>query len=270
MSHNHFTYDEDASRPWGTRKKGTIVSELHLQHQPQPNESGVTYAISLAPPEQSRLSVLFRIFLLIPHYVAIYLLFFVAEVIVVVAWFIALLLGRVPASFQFLLTGVLRYFANVSAYGALLDDRFPKFRVSPSVNSAIDLNVRHDPLNRFAVFFRIILSVPGYLLSALLGVGVGAFIIVMWFCALFTGRTPRALHQCVATILRYTTRFMAYVWLLTPDQPWHGWRGDALSNGEPSTEKTSYFAISSSAQNLVVVAIVLSVLYYVLTRAGKL
>ena len=251
-------------------KRGAKVSALNVQHQPQLNDPGVSLAISLTPPQQGRLGVFFRIFLLIPHYVALYLLFFVAEVVVVVGWFVVLILGRVPTSFQVLLTGILRYFANVGAYGSLLTGTFPKFRVSPSSDSAVDLNIRHDPLNRFAVFFRIILSVPSYLLSVLFSVGIVIFIVIMWFCTLFTGRAPRALHQCVATILRYSIRSLAYVWLLTPNQPWHGWRGDAQSNDEPRTEKTSYFAISSSAQNLVVVAIVLSVLYYVLTRAGRL
>jgi hypothetical protein len=245
------------------------VSEVATTPQPPSSDAGVNLAIRLSPPQQGRTSVFFRAILVLPHYVALYLLFFVAEVVSLVGWFVALILGRIPTSFQVLVTGVLRYWANVVAYGALLSGTFPKFRMEPSADSAVDFNVRHDPLNRWAVFFRIILIIPAYFLQSLLGIGVGIFLVIMWFSALFTKRTPRALHQCLATVLRYSMRLMAYLYLLTPDQPWHGWRGDAVSNTDSGEEKTSFFAISALARNLIVVAMVITVLYYVVTTAGR-
>ena len=77
--------------------------------------------------ERSRLTVFFRILLLIPHMIVLYLYGIIAMVFVVIAWFAALFTGRVPDGLHSFLAGYVRYYLRVVAYGAILADPFPPF-----------------------------------------------------------------------------------------------------------------------------------------------
>ena len=77
--------------------------------------------------ERSRLTVFFRLFLLIPHVIVLVVYAIAAFIATIVAWFAALFTGRVPHGLHDFIAGYLRYYIRVLAYGTILADPFPPF-----------------------------------------------------------------------------------------------------------------------------------------------
>ena len=71
--------------------------------------------------------------LAIPHYIVLFLLYIVALVVVVVAWFAILFTGRYPRGMFEFVEGVVRWHNRVVAYAwILVTDRYPPFSFSQS------------------------------------------------------------------------------------------------------------------------------------------
>jgi len=87
-----------------------------------------TYPVDLEigpPREQARWKTLLRLVLAIPAYALATVLTTVLEIVALIAWFIALALGRVPRGMRDLMAYCLRYNAQTYAYLLLLTDRYP-------------------------------------------------------------------------------------------------------------------------------------------------
>jgi hypothetical protein len=187
----------------------------------------VAYAGSVP---QRRLTVLVRLLLAIPQLIVLGLLEIAAFVVVVISWFAALVIGRLPAWAAGFLTGWLRWYARVYAYLLLLTDRYPPFTLEDA-DYPVRVATAPGRLNRFAVLFRIILMIPAYLVTALAVEGVSSIaLLVTWLIVLINGRMPDALYQAVAAVHRYAIRFYAYQSLLTATYPW-GLFGDRPGAG---------------------------------------
>ena len=74
------------------------------------------------PARQSRATVAFRLILVIPHFVVLYLLGVAASVVAVIGWFGALFTGRLPDFAAVYLSGYVRWYCRVAAYLLLLTD----------------------------------------------------------------------------------------------------------------------------------------------------
>ena len=191
--------------------------------------------ILLAVPErteQQRLTVLLRVILLIPQWVVLWALGIAAEVIAVIGWFGALFTGRLPRFAEAYLSGYLHWQIRVSAYQVLLTDAYPPFTLGDS-----DYPVRvaippPGPLNRLAVLFRIVLAIPAAIVSALLVWGGWTIVLfITWLIMLVTGTMPASLYQAYAAALRYYSRYLGYLLMLTSEYPSEIF-GDRLSPGE--------------------------------------
>jgi len=170
---------------------------------------------------QQRATVFFRLLLVIPHYLVLYFLGIAAGVIVFIGWWAALFTGWLPDFAVSYITGYMRWYARVNAYGMLLTDVYPPFSLDdePAYPVRIAIPPRQH-LNPLAVLFRIILAIPAFLLTTLVtygGVTVVAFI--AWLITLITGRLPNSLHAAYTAIFRYATRVNCYVYMLTPAYP---------------------------------------------------
>ncbi len=190
--------------------------------------------------ERSRLTVFFRIFLLIPHAIVLFLWAIAATIAVLIAWFAALFTGQVPEGLHNFIAGYQRYYARVVAYGAILADPFPPF--GPGGTYPLDLEI--DPpvrQSRWTVFFRIILVLPCYVLvSYALQPLLYLIAIGCWFVALFTGRVPAGLQRVGLFCVRFNSRTFAYLYLVNPRYPAFGdtpgtLPGDQGSSGGPSS-----------------------------------
>jgi hypothetical protein len=165
--------------------------------------------------ERPRLTVLFRLFLAIPHFVWFTLWSIAAFFVAFVAWILALVLGRVPDALHRFLAAYVRYGTHLIAFLYLIGRRFPGFTGragSYGIDIAIDPPTRQS---RWKTLFRFFLSIPALILASALG-GV-AFVIAFlaWWYALATGRMPEGMRNLGAACLRYSAQTYAYLLLLT-------------------------------------------------------
>ncbi|WP_245818817.1 DUF4389 domain-containing protein [Haloechinothrix alba] len=168
---------------------------------------------------QRRWTVLLRLLLLIPQFIVLYVLYLAAVVVVLIGWFAALVMGRLPGwCFQYL-SGYLGYAARVNAYVYLLTDAYPPFAWSaPGHDAGLTLPAQ-DRLNRLAVLFRIILLIPAYIVAAVVASGWTVLAFFFWLIVLVLGRVPGPVFGASAAALRYELRFMAYTLLVTSAYP---------------------------------------------------
>ncbi|MEU1090262.1 DUF4389 domain-containing protein [Streptomyces sp. NPDC005576] len=171
------------------------------------------------PVRQRRLTVLLRLLLLLPHFVVLFFLSVVAVVMVVVGWFSALVLGRLPEPVFRFLAGRLGYQTRVLANEMLLVDRYPPFSFRPPGDYPVRVEVRPTELNRLAVLFRLLLMIPALVVQALAVTGWFSLSFVWWLVTLILGRMPKPLFEATAATLRYQMRFEAYASMLTPAYP---------------------------------------------------
>lgn len=79
---------------------------------------------------RNRVTVFFRIFMLIPHIIVLYILGAVAGIVLFISWLVALFTGSVPAGMHTFLAGVLRWMVRLQAYALLLTDEYPPFSLN--------------------------------------------------------------------------------------------------------------------------------------------
>jgi len=226
--------------------------------------------VSLEPPIHSRVSVFFRVFLaIIPQIISMFIGIAVYFA-VIGAWFSALFTGKVPDGIHRFVAQWVDYQAKISAYSNLVTARHPGYSLTPRADSELTTSVANGPMSRPAVFFRVILVFPAALLNVFGIFGMQLMVIVMWFSALFTTKAPRSLHQATAAMIRYQTRYAAYYFLLSPEQPWHGLYGDvkdelqqeaAASIATPTPP--SQWRLTKGARRAITVSTILGVVFYI-------
>jgi hypothetical protein len=171
---------------------------------------------------RNRLLVLFRLPLAVPHFVWLTLWSIVAFVLTVVAWFAALILGRVPEWLHRFLSAFVRYSTHVVSFFYVLGGPFPGFLGRPG-SYPVDLEIDPpEPQSRLKTLFRAFLAVPAFLAGSafstvLLVAGIGA-----WWAALFVGRMPEGLKGLLGWAVRYEAQLYGYVLLLTDRYPYTG------------------------------------------------
>jgi hypothetical protein len=112
---------------------------------------------------------------------------------------------------------LLRFSNRVSAYLALLDDRYP----STDEEQAVHLDFPYpdaQQLNRWLPLIKWLLAIPHYFVLIFLGIGAVVAVIVAWFAILFTGTYPRGLFDFVVGVLRWVNRVNGYAFALVTDE----------------------------------------------------
>jgi hypothetical protein len=93
-------------------------------------------ALELTQPEpdasRDRITVAFRIFLVIPHLIAVWALGIAWAITSVIAWFAILFTGEFPDGLYRFGVGVLQWNIRVEAYLLLLHDEYPPFSLGPA------------------------------------------------------------------------------------------------------------------------------------------
>lgn len=210
------------------------------------------------PGRQRRWTVLLRWLLLVPQYIALVLLGIAAFVAMVVGWFAALVLGRLPEPIAAFLAGYLAYETRVHSYGMLLVDRYPPFSFT-APEYPVQIEVHPGRLNRLAVLFRIILLIPAAVVAGLLTSGFYAVSIVIWLVTLVLGRLPAPAFGATAAVARYAMRTSAYISMLTAAYPKRLFGDDAQPAAQPRSA-TRPLLLSGGAKGLVVVFLVAGLL----------
>jgi hypothetical protein len=170
---------------------------------------------------RNRLTTFFRLLLVIPVGIVLYVFGIVASIAVVIAWFAIVITGRYPQGLYDFVADFNRFLARVTAYAVLLSDPYPPFSGAddPAYPVRMHFSGPLEQYSRLKTFFRIILAIPimvlRYVLNLLLEVGAFA----AWFVILFTGKMPRGLFDLMVLANSYTARSDAYVFLLTETYP---------------------------------------------------
>jgi len=90
---------------------------------------GYPVLVGIDEPERlSRLTTFFRAITIIPAYVIVYVLTLLLEVCAFVAWFVIVVIGRLPRGLLEVMELPVRYGCRFSAYGALVTDVYPWFQ----------------------------------------------------------------------------------------------------------------------------------------------
>jgi len=90
-----------------------------------PGDHSVQLNIQPELEGRSRLTVFFRLFMMIPLIIVMYVYMFVATIVMFVAWFAVLLMGSYPTGMRSFMMNVFRFMARIQAYGGLLTDQYP-------------------------------------------------------------------------------------------------------------------------------------------------
>jgi hypothetical protein len=112
---------------------------------------------------------------------------------------------------------LLRFSNRVTAYLALLDDRYPSTDEEQSVHLDFAYPEARQ-MNRWLPLVKWLLAIPHYFVLFFLSIAVVVSIIVAWFAILFTGRYPRSLFEFVVGVMRWSNRVNAYAFTLVTDQ----------------------------------------------------
>jgi hypothetical protein len=114
-----------------------VYAYLLLVANPYPGFSGAPgYPVDVSiagPQEQSRLTILFRLFLAIPALFLTSVFRSVNGIIAFLGWFYALFTGRISLGMRDLSAWLLRYEVQTYAYLFLLTGRYPSLAGAPSV-----------------------------------------------------------------------------------------------------------------------------------------
>jgi hypothetical protein len=212
--------------------------------------------------------VLIRFILAIPQIIILYFLLIAGFFVVIVGWFAALFTGRLPIGIRDFLIGILQYQVRVHGYLLLLVDEYPPFAFFEAPGYPIQVEVPEPTrLNPAAVFFRLILMFPGWIISSVVMEGWAVIAFFVWVIMLFTGRQPEPVFGATSAAMRYTTRFTGFSEMLTPTQP-KALFGELTGPGaapEPAGDRrspTRPLFLSSGARTLLIVMIVLGVIAY--------
>jgi hypothetical protein len=192
--------------------------------------------------DRSRLTVFFRLFLAIPHYLWAFLIGGAVGIAVFVNWFVLLIRARTPQGLHDFVAGYLRYLAHIEAYSLLAANPYPGFYPFDEKPYPVDLEI--DPpvhQSRWKTFFRFPLAIPALMIGSTLLVGgsrsssyvsshssylsgglVFGAAFLLWWVGVFRGRAPRGLRDLVVYCIGYASQLAAYLFLLTDRYPYSG------------------------------------------------
>jgi hypothetical protein len=113
---------------------------------------------------------------------------------------------------------LLRFINRVTAYVALMDDRYPSTDEEQYVHLEFSYPDVPRDLNRWLPLVKWLLAIPHYVVLIFLDIAVVVVVIFVWFVILFTGQYPRSLFEFVEGVLRWHNRVVGYAVILVTDQ----------------------------------------------------
>jgi hypothetical protein len=190
--------------------------------EPEVAASAATHPIQLIVSDdlkRSRLTVFFRLFLAIPHYLWLGLWQYAIVVVTFINWFVTLFAGRSPEDLHIFVARYLRYKTHLSAYTTLLANPYPSF-FGREGTYPVDLEIAPvQTQGRWITLLRYILGIPAFILAYVFAIVTYIVALIAWFIALFIGRTPKGMRDLIAYCRRYRSQTSAYALLLTDRYP---------------------------------------------------
>lgn len=167
---------------------------------------------------RTRLTVFFRLILVIPHLIWLSLWGIVVFFATIVSWFATLFAGQTPLGLHNFIAQYVRYSTQVYGYLLFLADPYPGFMGDQAYGADLEVDPP-APQNRWITAFRIIVAIPATLVSSVLSYLMYVIAIISWFACLFTGAMPLGLRNLTAWIVRFNAQTHGYLGLLTDRYP---------------------------------------------------
>lgn len=169
--------------------------------------------------KRSRLTVAFRVLLVIPHLIWLVLYSVAALAVGIANWFATLIKGRSPQRIHHWLVRYLRYSVFVYSYLNLLANPYPPFHGTAG-SYPIDLEVDGpERQHRLVTAFRPIMAIPAWVLNSVFGQVMQVVAVLGWFVAIAIGRMPRGMENLGLYCLRYQAQTNAYTVIVTDRYP---------------------------------------------------
>jgi hypothetical protein len=174
-------------------------------------------------------------FLAIPHYLILYALRILRQVLTIIAFFTILFTRKIPESIFNMIVMTRRYGWRVSSYVLWMRESYPPFSFTASAqDDGVDpawLSIDYAPeLNRWLVLVKWwLLAIPHYIVLMFLSIGAIVVALIAFFAVLFTGKYPQGMRSFLIGVSRWSLRVYTYAGLLRDEYP-----PFSLENGAPS------------------------------------
>jgi hypothetical protein len=111
-----------------------------------------------------------------------------------------------------------RFSSRISAYLALMDDRYPSTDDAQSVHLDYAYPDASRDLNRWLPLVKWFLAIPHVLILVVLNLAAVVAVLAAWVAILVTGRYPRGLFGYVEGVFRWNSRVIGYALTLITDR----------------------------------------------------
>ena len=177
----------------------------------------VQYSIEY-PEASSRQKALFRVILVIPIAVILYLVGGIVGAIFPALVLMLLFRKKYPKWWFDLNVELQRFSARVWAYFFLLRDEYP----STDEEQAVHLDFEHpdgeNAVNRWLPLIKWLLALPHWIILSFLSIVFLIVVVISWIAIIITGKHPRGLFDFLMGYSRWAARTTAYAFLLTTDR----------------------------------------------------
>jgi hypothetical protein len=192
------------------------------QGQPPPDEPPRQHPVRLVVTDdlrRSRLTVAFRLLLVIPHLIWLALYSIAAWVVALVNWFATLITGRSPERIHNYLVRYMRYSIFVTSYLNLLANPYPPFHGTEGSYPIALVVEGPERQNRLITAFRLPMAIPAYILNYVFNQVLQVVAFLGWFVAIVIGRMPRGMENLGLYCLRYQAQTNAYLFVVSDRYP---------------------------------------------------
>jgi hypothetical protein len=183
--------------------------------------AGSSYPIRLDIQYAEKLSRLtfLKWILAIPHYLIIYALNIVFNIISLIAFFAIIFTGVYPRSLFDFAVNTQRWRMNLVGYVLLIRDEYPPFSFEPGLYPVTFEVDYPTTLARFAPLYKWILAIPHFIIVAVLGFIAAIVVFIAGLSVLFTGKYPEGMYKFVVGVQRWTMRAQLYALFMTDEYP---------------------------------------------------
>jgi len=199
----------------------------------------VAYSVQYEGEGRSRLSVFFRLILVIPWMIWAAFWGLAVFFTLIATWFALLFTGRYPEALYEFHSSYLRFMCRLHAWTWLLVDEWPPFNGAPDDQYPVRLKIEPplESYSRVKVLFRIVLLIPVYILAYVMSIILQLVAFVAWFVLVFAAKLPEGLYKPLRASTAYLIKAGAYYLLITEDFPlfWVDEADEADAFGLPPT-----------------------------------
>ena len=178
------------------------------------------------PPEKvANWRPLMQWLLAIPHFIVSHILNIGASICILISWVVIVITGKLPQGLANFICMTNRYQTRIMAYVGFLHAEYPPFDFTTSGADPggqpvrVDFEPALNDRSRLTVLLRVIWTIPAMIFFYIILLVAQILWILAFFAVLFTGKWPAGLLDFVQGAMRVSTRFTAYMTLLTDEYP---------------------------------------------------